>query len=389
MRTRWALAEIPRPDDGLRFAGAHLPGDMRSSGQPGVAFGRFSRQDLTVGLPGVGGLFSQVHLLIGFDPTDEEDAAMAFCRADVFANGELTRTKTLQAISLQRCLRGSMTEPTFFGDGTSFMPVGCVPAGGAHIPVALVSIELDPTETANELKLSFAPRAEFVLFDVFLEFTSKVTCPFHSSSSGVSLAELASVIRIGDRVRFEKALKQLSENMSRVATTDEARAFSLSFAAVVSAAMLEMGAPRSVPQTMLNLARKIDRTDSIEEIIRLTEREVRTMVEPVLVTSDRGAEKSMDHAIAFVARNYSQDLSDESMALELGLSPSHFRYLFKKATGKPFHQYLLGVRLEQARQMISDHSLTVSETAFQVGFRSPAHFTRAFVKRFGIRPSEL
>jgi len=389
MKRRWALADLPRPESGLVFTHAVLPGEMRPSGRPGLAFGKASDGSLRLPLPGLGGLFSQVHLLVAFEPIFSSTSTLSFCRADVFAGDKLVRTKSVEGIAIQRCLKGDSTDETFFGDGSGFLPVGCVNTGKGHIPVALLTIHLDPTEEATELRLDFAPKSEFTLFDVFLEFTSAVACPFHSASTGVSLAELASVIRIGDRVRFDKAIEQLSSNMRRASTLDEARGFSLSFVAVVCAAMLELGAPRTLPQLMLRLARTMDELEDVEQIISHTVEQANKITESVLKRKEKGHAALMDEAVEFVARNFGQSLDDDSMARELGLSASHFRYLFRQATGKPFHQYLLGVRLEQARQLITDHGLTVSETALRVGFQSPAHFTRAFIKRFGIKPSAI
>jgi transcriptional regulator GlxA family with amidase domain len=47
------------------------------------------------------------------------------------------------------------------------------------------------------------------------------------------------------------------------------------------------------------------------------------------------------------------------------------------------------MRLERAREMLLQTEIPVTEVAEAVGFVNPAHFSRAFNKRFGIAPSAL
>ena len=77
------------------------------------------------------------------------------------------------------------------------------------------------------------------------------------------------------------------------------------------------------------------------------------------------------------------------MAQQLGLSTSHFRYLFKQATGQPFHKYLVSLRLEKARRMLVEQGLPVSTVAKAVGFSALSHFSRAFAQRFSVSPTSL
>jgi AraC-like DNA-binding protein len=77
------------------------------------------------------------------------------------------------------------------------------------------------------------------------------------------------------------------------------------------------------------------------------------------------------------------------MAAAARLSVPHFHRIFHVLTGqapKPFYD---GLRLDRARQLLSQRQLNVSETAATLGFSSPFHFSRAYKKRFGIAPSHV
>lgn len=77
------------------------------------------------------------------------------------------------------------------------------------------------------------------------------------------------------------------------------------------------------------------------------------------------------------------------MAAAARLSVPHFHRVFHALTGqapKPFYD---GLRLDRARQLLSQRQLNVGETAAALGFSSPFHFSRAYKKRFGLAPSHV
>ena len=75
-------------------------------------------------------------------------------------------------------------------------------------------------------------------------------------------------------------------------------------------------------------------------------------------------------------------------ANELNLSPNYFGDLIKKETGKTAHEYIQSKVVEVAKERIHDHSKSVSEIAYDLGFKYPQHFTRLFKQRVGYTPKE-
>jgi AraC-like DNA-binding protein len=158
---------------------------------------------------------------------------------------------------------------------------------------------------------------------------------------------------------------------------------------MVTAATLEMGGSRSMHREQLEAAREFDQIKTHEELAL----SARTRAEQISAGSFRDHQSPssylVDKALALVERNYARDLNDAMVAAQLGLSTSHFRFLFKEATGQPFHKYLVSLRLEKARQLLVQGDLTVSEVARAVGFAGLSHFSRAFAQRFSVSPTHL
>jgi AraC family transcriptional regulator, transcriptional activator of pobA len=77
-----------------------------------------------------------------------------------------------------------------------------------------------------------------------------------------------------------------------------------------------------------------------------------------------------------------------SCASELNLSAGYLGDLIKKETGKTAQEYIQIKVIEVAKEKIFDQSKSVSQIAFELGFKYPQHFTRLFKQKAGITPNE-
>ncbi len=73
---------------------------------------------------------------------------------------------------------------------------------------------------------------------------------------------------------------------------------------------------------------------------------------------------------------------------ELHLSPNYFGDLVKKETGKSAQEYIQAKLIEVAKEKIFDPEKSVSEIAYELGFKYPQHFTRFFKNKAGYTPNE-
>ncbi|MEQ8416314.1 MAG: helix-turn-helix transcriptional regulator [Imperialibacter sp.] len=73
---------------------------------------------------------------------------------------------------------------------------------------------------------------------------------------------------------------------------------------------------------------------------------------------------------------------------ELNLSPNYFGDLIKKETGKSAHEFIQLKLIDVAKEKIFDPSKSVSEIAYELGFKYPQHFTRVFKQQVGVTPQE-
>jgi len=276
------------------------------------------------------------------------------------------------------------------GDGTSLDVVGTTEIDGRTYRVERLTVDIPVGIVGDRIRFrDLGSPSSFVIFDVFFEFEPVGGCPFRTTSGGVALAELPPIIRVGDRVRFNRALEQLISAIEDGRDLDEARGQALTFVAIVLAGSLELGGSREMHRVQLDTAREIDGCTNFREIASLTRMVVDSLASPLFGPKAGPSARLVDRALTIVERNYAKNLTDTTVAEQLGLSTSHFRYLFKQATGQPFHKYLISVRLEKAKRMLQDENIPVSQVAATVGFSGLAHFSRAFSQRFAVSPSNV
>jgi AraC family transcriptional activator of pobA len=75
-------------------------------------------------------------------------------------------------------------------------------------------------------------------------------------------------------------------------------------------------------------------------------------------------------------------------AEELHLSPNYFGDLVKKETGKTASEYIQSKLINVAKERIFDTEKTVSQLAYELGFKYPQHFARLFKRQVGHTPLE-
>lgn len=92
-------------------------------------------------------------------------------------------------------------------------------------------------------------------------------------------------------------------------------------------------------------------------------------------------------ALGIIATRFNEKLTVRDLTKSLGVSGSHFRYLFRKETGVTFQNFLREARLRAAAQRLLDDELSIKEIALSIGYRHVSNFNRDFSRRFNITPS--
>jgi AraC-like DNA-binding protein/ligand-binding sensor protein len=109
-----------------------------------------------------------------------------------------------------------------------------------------------------------------------------------------------------------------------------------------------------------------------------------------MLIDDAEAEPPMiRRAKAYIADHHTDPIGLDDVAGALHVSTFYFCKMFKKAIGVTFTDYLGRVRIEEAKHLLLNPHLRVSEVAYAVGFQSLTHFNRLFRVLTGKSPTDF
>lgn len=98
--------------------------------------------------------------------------------------------------------------------------------------------------------------------------------------------------------------------------------------------------------------------------------------------------ESVERAVLYIGEHYKEHLTLRQVAGISYLSPSYFSYLFKVMTGKTFTEYLNGLRLEKAMDLLVKADDRVADICVKTGFQNVNHFDRLFRMKVGVSPTQ-
>jgi AraC family transcriptional regulator len=99
------------------------------------------------------------------------------------------------------------------------------------------------------------------------------------------------------------------------------------------------------------------------------------------------SQSKLDTAIDYIHAHLDQDLSIDTLAQLVQISPYYFARLFKQSMGLTPHAYIVRQRLELAKHLLKMTNLPISEIAYRAGFCHQSRFSTVFRQYFHTSPS--
>jgi len=108
-----------------------------------------------------------------------------------------------------------------------------------------------------------------------------------------------------------------------------------------------------------------------------------------LINESKGYDPVLDKLVSYIEANLYMDLSVSDLAKFSAMSISSLQHKFKSSLGISVLGYIRRRRLNIAKQQLEAGLMSISEAAYDAGYRHPSNFTSAFKKVFGIPPQDL
>ena len=94
-------------------------------------------------------------------------------------------------------------------------------------------------------------------------------------------------------------------------------------------------------------------------------------------------------AIDYIHAHYEEPITLTEIAKASHLSPSRLAHVFKEQMGITLIDYVTGVRIERAKELLLGTDQSCTEICFQAGYTNHSYFTRTFKSLVGMTPRQF
>ncbi len=133
---------------------------------------------------------------------------------------------------------------------------------------------------------------------------------------------------------------------------------------------------------------KINSCNSVKEIFYVLYSEIEKYLDNIVSLKKQHDIKPIRFVKEYMQNNYNQPITLEDVSKMVGFNSNYFSSLFKKETGVNFLDYLISLRINKAKELLKETSISVSSIALEVGYSDLKHFSKLFKKLTGLKPSE-
>jgi AraC family transcriptional activator of pobA len=103
---------------------------------------------------------------------------------------------------------------------------------------------------------------------------------------------------------------------------------------------------------------------------------------------ERSGEPLLAEVFTVIDRRLCEPVSLRDVARDVGMTPGHLTTVVRQRTGRTVQEWIIERRMAEARSLLSETQLPVSEVARRVGMTDPGYFSRLFRRTHGTSPRE-
>ena len=128
--------------------------------------------------------------------------------------------------------------------------------------------------------------------------------------------------------------------------------------------------------------------ESIDDLCYLLQDVAESFMSAMFSTMDKG-NAHIRHALRYMAANYAEPLTLETVAHEVGLSPNYLSKLFQESVGVGFREQLNRIRIEESKQLLLNTDYSLADIALAMGFVDQSYFCKVFKRIVGLTPGKF
>ncbi len=140
---------------------------------------------------------------------------------------------------------------------------------------------------------------------------------------------------------------------------------------------------------LASLQRMIGESEGLPELNSLLREVSVSITEKVNQYNNRSIKLILRKAVDYLQEHYSEQVTLNDVADSVYVSTCYVSRMFKKELGRNFVDYLNGIRMDKAKELLRDPQYKTYEVAEKVGIPDAHYFSRLFKKLVGVTPTEF
>ncbi len=249
----------------------------------------------------------------------------------------------------------------------------------------LENIRVSYNEANEVLKHKFIKGADAVIFS-------------HEAAGGMSVdarkhyakSQLTNCLDARDRRQLEKLLAKFKASMKTQVSAKAAYVFYCKDIIDILREYLRGLGPRFAAERAAlkdmfdNFEKRFDNIDAAVAAIMDCAAQALEKLEKE--SPEAARRQAVGKAVAIIAAEYGDDIGLTYVCEKVGMSEPYFSKIFKEELGQNFKDYLTGIRLDKAKELLRDTDATIAAVADQVGYNNTNQFAKMFKKYEGVTP---
>jgi YesN/AraC family two-component response regulator len=114
-----------------------------------------------------------------------------------------------------------------------------------------------------------------------------------------------------------------------------------------------------------------------------------SLPDSIRLTTEHQKHQALSDVLLYIEQNFRENIDQKELAKRCGMTTFRFSRLFKEVHGLGFMDYILSKRMDSAKNLLDNSQMPITSIGYEVGFKDPSYFARAFKQFTGSSPSEF
>lgn len=198
-----------------------------------------------------------------------------------------------------------------------------------------------------------------------------------------------SYLKIGNKDGAMSQIDLLFENFKdNTVKIEIVQRICLEFIVTISTALIQIGQNPNYLFNKFDIWAYLKRCNTLDSLKALIKKLVAASIAQINDIRSTKTSKLIFDITEYINKNYSQPLSLEDIAKKFYISTCYLSTIFKQKTNMNFKEYIMMLKFNKAKELLSETNESIQEIALELGYSSSSYFSKAFHNETGYVPSE-